>query len=453
MGPFCRLPKLSGSAAVPVQPEPDQQGAGDLLFISNGHGEDLNGSLICGAVQALNPQLLLAALPIVGGGGAYRRRGLPLLLQGRDLPSGGMVYQGWNLWKDLASGWLAQTLAQLRAARNLGRRYRLVLSVGDHVPLLFAWLTGRPTVVFLVSTSSYYEGRLRLSRLTRWLCNRGAVRLVLCRDAFTARDLQAQGLAKARFLGYPIMDALGAPAENASAEPRPEPSPDPSSQQSPELSAIPIALLPGSRQPEAQANLVLQLQVCERLAQIAPDRSWLFEAAVGPGTVGAQFEQQLAHLGWTITRDAITGDVLVKGGLQVSLRSDAFAAILRRSRLVLGMAGTAVEQAVGLGKPVVQLVGRGPQFSYAFAEAQMRLLGEAVFTVGNSPAGTREIHGAAALIVQLLADPDLPQLCHHCGLERVGLPGGSTAIAQALLEHLEQISPPELGPIRRPARP
>jgi len=430
--------------AHPAAPVAAWQGAGDLLFISNGHGEDLNGSLICAAVQGLAPQLVLAALPIVGGGGAYRRKGLPLLVQGRDLPSGGMVYQGWNLWKDLASGWLSQTLAQLQAARSLGRRYRLVLSVGDHVPLLFAWLTGRPTVVFLVSTSSYYEGRLRLSRLTRWLCNRSAVRLVLSRDAFTARDLQAQGLAKARFLGYPIMDALGAPAENASAEPRPEsssePSPDLSSEQSPELSAIPIALLPGSRQPEAQANLLLQLQVCERLAQIDPDRPWLFEAAVVPGTVGVQLEQQLAQSGWSITPDA-----LVKGSLRVSLRSDAFAAILRRSRLVLGMAGTAVEQAVGLGKPVVQLVGRGPQFSYAFAEAQMRLLGEAVFTVGNSAAGTREIHGAAALIVQLLADPDLPQLCHQCGLERVGPPGGSTAIAQALLE--------QLGQIRTPARP
>ena len=416
-----------------MQSEPHQQGAGDLLFISNGHGEDLNGSLICAAVQSLAPQLALAALPIVGGGGAYRRKGLPLLLQGRDLPSGGMVYQGWNLWKDLASGWLSQTLAQLRAARSLGRRYRLVLSVGDHVPLLFAWLTGRPTVVFLVSTSSYYEGRLRLSRLTRWLCNRSAVRLVLCRDAFTARDLQAQGLAKARFLGYPIMDALETPAENASAET--------SSELSPALSAIPIALLPGSRQPEAQANLVLLLQVCERLAQLEPDRPWLFEAAVVPGTAGPQLEQQLAHSGWTITPDAITGDAitgdaLVKGSLRVSLRSDAFAAILRRSRLVLGMAGTAVEQAVGLGKPVVQLVGRGPQFSYAFAEAQMRLLGEAVFTVGNSAAGTREIQGAAALILQLLADPDLPQLCHQCGLERVGPAGGSTAIAQALLEQL-----------------
>jgi uncharacterized protein (TIGR03492 family) len=227
------------------------------------------------------------------------------------------------------------------------------------------------------------------------------------------------------------MDALGETAAHASAGEH--------------LDAIPIALLPGSRQPEAQANLALLLQVCERLAQIAPERPWLFEAAVVPGTVGAQLEQELLQSGWTITAGA---QAVVKGSLRVSLRSDAFAAILQRARLVLGMAGTAVEQAVGLGKPVVQLVGRGPQFSYAFAEAQMRLLGEAVFTVGNSAAGTREIHAASALILQLLADPDLPQLCHQCGLERVGPAGGSAAIAEALLEQLDHVEP-----LNRPARP
>ncbi len=364
---------------------------GDLLIISNGHGEDLNGSLISDAFVAQAPEATLAALPIVGGGGAYRRRGIPLLVQGRDLPSGGMVYQGWNLWKDLVSGWIPQTLAQIGAARRLGRHFRLVLSVGDHVPLLFAWLSGRPTVVFLVSTSSYYEGRLRLSRLTRWLCSRAAVRLVLTRDAFTARDLQAQGLSKARFAGYPIMDVLGAAADL--------PGPD---------AAVPIALLPGSRFPEAQANLGLMLQLCQQLVQQDPERAWRFEAAVVPGTDDAALQRQLAELGWHSPAQGLlaSGD----GRVQVHLISDAFAQVLRRSRLVVGMAGTAVEQAVGLGKPVVQLVGRGPQFSYAFAEAQMRLLGEAVFTVGVEPAGPREMRAAAALILQLLADPDLPQL-------------------------------------------
>ena len=122
--------------------------------------------------------------------------------------------------------------------------------------------------------------------------------------------------------------------------------------------------------------------------------------------------------------------------VQVILRSDAFAPILRSSALVLGMAGTAVEQAVGLGKPVVQIPGRGPQFTYAFAEAQMRLLGPVVYTVGQGPAGEREWQQAATLIQQLLADPELPARCAAVGLERVGAPGGSRGIAAAVLEAL-----------------
>jgi len=411
-----------------LNPEGEHQ-AGDLLFISNGHGEDLNGSLICAALQALAPQLRLAALPIVGSGGAYRKRSLPLLVQGRDLPSGGMVYQGWNLWKDLVSGWIPQTIRQIRAAHRQGHGFQLVLSVGDHVPLLFAWLSGRPTVVFLVSTSSYYEGKLRLSPLTRWLCRRRAVRLVLTRDAFTARDLQAQGLAKAQFLGYPIMDALDLPPARSTelAQTAPQQASD---------DGVAIALLPGSRFPEAQANLALMLQLCEQLVHRAPQRPWRFEAAVVPGTDDHVLAQQLRQLGWQ--RSGADELLSATGAARVRLSSDAFAAILQRSRLVVGMAGTAVEQAVGLGKPVVQLVGRGPQFSYAFAEAQMRLLGEAVFTVGEQPAGQRELQAASALICTLLDDPDLPQLCHQCGLERVGRPGGSVAIAQALLAQLAQ---------------
>lgn len=401
--------------------------AGDLLLISNGHGEDLNGALIATALQLQAPDLRMAALPIVGSGGAYRRCGLNLLVEGRDLPSGGMVYQGANFWRDLASGWLPQTLAQLAAALHHGPGYRLVFSVGDHVPLLFAWLCRRPAVVFLVSTSSYYEGRLRLSPLTRWLCSRPWVRLVLTRDGFTARDLQAQGLAKARCLGYPVMDALGEAGES--------PAPDAAAPDGEEVAdAIPLVLLPGSRLPEARFNLALMLQLCERLVRRAPERAWSMAAAVVPGTLNQELEALLAPLGWHRAGDDLWLDR--SGRTRVRIRSDAFATLLRGSRLVVGMAGTAVEQAVGLGKPVVQLVGEGPQFSYAFAEAQMRLLGEAVHTVGRQPAGPRELEAAADLILTLLADPTVPERCRHCGLERVGGPGGSAAIAGALLAEL-----------------
>ena len=45
------------------------------------------------------------------------------------------------------------------------------------------------------------------------------------------------------------------------------------------------------------------------------------------------------------------------------------------------MAGTATEQAIGLAKPVIQIEGKGPQFTKSFAEAQRRLLGRYVFVL------------------------------------------------------------------------
>lgn len=392
-----------------------------ILLISNGHGEDLNGGLIADQLLALRSDLELQALPIVGDGQAYRRRGIPLLHQGASLPSGGMVYQGLNLWRDLAAGLVQQTIRQFWVAWRRGREADLVLCIGDHVPMAFAWLTGRPAVVFLVSTSSHYEGRLRLSAFSRRFCRRPAVRLVLTRDVFTAHDLQEQGLSRARFCGYPIMDL--APAANAAEVPP---------LQIPAGSTA-ITLLPGSRFPECLHNLLLLARLCAALERQDPERRWCFHAAVLPGTEGKELRALAAAIGWSLEPGRLVSG---HGRVQLLLRSDAFAPILRSSDLVLGMAGTAVEQAVGLGKPVVQIPGRGPQFSYAFAEAQMRLLGPAVFTVGTGPAGEAELEQAARLSLELLADPELPEGCAAVGLERVGPPGGSRGIAAAVLEAL-----------------
>ncbi len=407
---------------------------GGVLILSNGHGEDLNGSLIAAALRSLAPELVLAALPIVGRGSAYQSRGIPLLHQGRALPSGGMVYQGLNLWRDLAAGWLQQTIAQLLAAWRQGRHYELVLCVGDHVPLAFALLTGRPTLVFLVSTSSHYEGRLRLSPFTRWYCRRRRTRAVFTRDLASALELQNRGLAKARFLGYPIMDALAetAPLPATLTAAVVAPATGGSAAAAAEAAAV-LALLPGSRLPEAIDNLVLMLRLCELLQGRQPQRSWRFLAAVVPGTVGADLEQAVQPWGWRLEDGLL---IAADGRCVVELHSDAFAAILLASQLVLGMAGTAVEQAVGLARPVVQLVGRGPQFSYAFAEAQQRLLGPTVRTVGRRPAAAQELAAAAELVLELLSDPAVPERCRQAAQERVGPAGGSRRIAAALLAEL-----------------
>jgi uncharacterized protein (TIGR03492 family) len=100
------------------------------------------------------------------------------------------------------------------------------------------------------------------------------------------------------------------------------------------------------------------------------------------------------------------------------------------------MAGTAIEQAVGLGKPVVQIPSKGPQFTYHFAEAQMRLLGSSVQTIGNKPATQETIAAAAKRVKQILGDRAYLQTCQQNGLERVGLPGGSAGISDRFAEIL-----------------
>ena len=64
--------------------------------------------------------------------------------------------------------------------------------------------------------------------------------------------------------------------------------------------------------------------------------------------------------------------------------SNIIDSLLKQADIAIAMAGTATEQFVGLGKPAVIFPGEGPQFTYAFAEAQSRLLGCSI-TLVESP--------------------------------------------------------------------
>jgi uncharacterized protein (TIGR03492 family) len=123
--------------------------------------------------------------------------------------------------------------------------------------------------------------------------------------------------------------------------------------------------------------------------------------------------------------------------------------VLQSSDLLLAMAGTAAEQAVGLGKPVLQLAGAGPQFTEGFAEAQRRLLGPAV-SCAPGPVGASTTLKAtaqmAAAQLDHLADPEAgPRWREEMGkvaLERLGEPGGTVRMVEALMAKLESLSPP-----------
>ncbi|MFN9175229.1 MAG: lipid-A-disaccharide synthase-related protein [Synechocystis sp.] len=383
----------------------------NFLFVSNGHGEDLNAGLIIDALRERSPSITLAALPLVGEGSAYQQRQIPIIAPVQPLPSGGLVYTSAMTWfRDIGGGLVSLTLKQIRSLRQQRQQFDLIVAVGDSVPLLFAYLSGRPYVSFLVANSSYYEGQLRLPFTMDWWLKSPRCLGAIAKDQLTAKDLQKRGI-NACCLGYPIMDALN---------------PSGSLQKSDQNQPL-IALLPGSRVPEALRNLAQLLPLCAALAQAKPLTFWI---ALVPAITTEHLQAIAVEHGWQYDHNQFT-----QGTCVINLSWHQFADILHQCDLVLGMAGTAVEQAVGLGKPVVQIPGYGPQFTYGFAEAQMRLLGCSVTTIGQSPDDPNLIALAVPKILAILSDLDYQDCCQKNGLERIGQPGASMAIADYLLEY------------------
>ncbi|WP_373539501.1 lipid-A-disaccharide synthase-related protein [Chamaesiphon sp.] len=398
---------------------PDSQTAPrKVLFISNGHGEDLNAVQIVKALRQQQPQVEIGAMPIVGYGNAYRNLDINIIGPTEALPSGGFIYNDrFKLLEDIRSGLFTLLWRQIQAIRKYSKDCEAILAIGDVVVLLGAYLTGKPYISFMVSSSAYYEHRMQFPKLTEWLLKSDRCRQIFTRDRYTAELLNKQGYDKAIFVGFPAMDALEITGKDL--------------QLSPDLPLV--ALLPGSRLPEAGNNLQLLLDLAISTTPLFPD-GIQFCAAVTPNlcvpdaTGIIPLQQIAAQRGWEYHP---TGYLThPQHQLTVCCIDDAFADILHQCDLVAGMAGTAIEQAVGLGKPIIQIPGAGPQFTYTFAEAQMRLLGASIQTIGTKPATAATITAAAQAIDRTLNDPDYIQQCQANGLNRIGGAGGGDAMAR-----------------------
>lgn len=406
-----------------------------VLLISNGHGEDLSGALLGQALKARG--VAVEALPLVGHGSAYRKAGLPVVGPTRDFSTGGLGYTSLRgRLTELRQGQLPYLLGRLRAVWRRRRHCDWVVVVGDVVPLLAAWLTGRPMAVYLVAYSSHYEGRLRLPWPCGWLLRQVQVQLLWSRDTLTAVDLTKQLGRPVSFLGNPFQ-------EEGSTPPATPPQ---------EGAGAVLGLLPGSRLPEALSNLLLMLQVLQELPEPWAARLRILVALV-PSLTPEAIAAAAAPLDWNLvagTESSGGASQLQHGSLRVELLADHFWWVLHSSDLLLAMAGTAVEQAVGLGKPVLQLAGPGPQFTEGFAEAQRRLLGPAV-SCAQGPMGDsttlRDTARMAVAQLERLADPvEGPRWRMQMGQtaqERLGSPGGTDRMVEALMARLEVLSSPE----------
>ncbi|MGF1457710.1 MAG: lipid-A-disaccharide synthase-related protein [Leptolyngbyaceae cyanobacterium] len=390
-----------------------------VLFISNGHGEDNHSAYVIRTLRELAPEIDIAAIPIVGEGNAYRRLGVPILGPTQVLPSGGFTYVNrWLLLKDIRAGLLNLSWRQIRAIRRHGPQFDLVHATGDSVGQTCAYLTGRPFISFISCLSALYEGHLQTDFVMRFVVRSPRCRAVITRDPYTAADLKKQGFSKVHYGGIPSLDWLIPQGKDL--------------QLNPELPMV--ALLPGSRMPEAVRNFKLQMQFVVEAVRLM-GATVQFRAALVPALM-RELSTMAADLGWQCDDGKLTYELENGTTAAILCYDDAFNDIVCHTTLVIGMAGLAVDQAVALGKPVIQIPGEGPQFNYAFAEAQDRLLGISAQTIGSGPASPETLVNAARCLQKTLPDTDYLEACVDNGRDRLGIPGASKRIAHLILDNL-----------------
>ncbi|TAD74958.1 MAG: hypothetical protein EA001_14995 [Oscillatoriales cyanobacterium] len=412
-----------------------------LLCVSNGHGEDSIAWQLVRALQERDASFELASLPLVGEGIVYRRAGLPIISDVQTMPSGGFVYMdAGQLWRDLRGGLLGLTWRQWQAMggwTRLAGRSSVVLAVGDIVPLLFAWASGLPYVFVGTAKSEYYlrgqggeflgshrfegwSGSVYLP-WERWLMGRTRCRAVFPRDTLTAQVLSRWLPDRVFDCGNPMMDGLQGDLPDCLLPIEDEP--------------LQVLLLPGSRYPEVVDNWQRIIAAIDLWLRSIPERAVIFRAAIAPGLDLGLLGNglQAANWQWQGNQSETISWIFKRGTATLELGAGCFWSWAKAAHFAIATAGTATEQVVGLGKPVVTISGLGPQFTPAFAEAQTRLLGPSI-RWAKEPA---EVPG---LIAALLSDPVAWPSFMQNGRQRLGAPGAADRMADRMLRVLGDLT-------------
>jgi len=385
----------------------------DLLIISGGNAEDLIGATLCQHLAGLR----LAALPLVGPGKRYEGCVERILGPRTQMPSGGFPFNSLeNLLADLRSGFLREIALQIRAAQLARREVRAVAAVGDAYALAVGVLAsdwGRlPLFHLQPQISHYYWGGRSLWERLRQLNQFGAedylfyerwmhrfVHAVYVRDKLSEQRAHQLGMHKARFVGSMAMDTLGPPERDLSNL----------------LDGRKVlVLLPGTRA-DVRFSLPLMLQSSALLPELQPLVAW-----------AADFTEVPLAEGWELEIEDEQTAIAHKDAQQVWLLRGAFSAILHAGYVAIGTAGTANEQAAGMGIPVVAFPTPGPQYIYPNALRQSRLLGKAMRLVEANP----EV--VADSVRHFIEDPIAREEALRDGLERNGPPGALPIIASEI---------------------
>ncbi len=378
-----------------------------VLFVSNGHGEIAIADRIAAELHGLDAAIELEHLALVGDIPARHARDVG---PRRRMPSGGLIAMGNvpNILRDLRAGLLGLTLDQWRSLRAWRGRYDAVIATGDVYALWMALCAGSRTVFVgtakSVLTARYGPGERRVLRRAQG---------IFVRDEATAEDLRRHGVA-AEAPGNVIVDLFAEHGDDAAFAPAIE-----------GFEAV-VALLPGSRA-EAYGNAAFLMDVVAAVARECPGVGAVLSLA--PNVDVAQMSSALAPAYAVrptplpaLPFEVLHGDRV----LARAWRGDA-GALLQRSTVVLGQAGTANEAAVAAGLPVLAVSRETDRAHGWYRRRQTQLLGDALVMVsGDLDAAVRELRA-------MLDDPERRARLGAFGRERMGRPGGARRIAERVV--------------------
>jgi len=357
-----------------------------LLFICNGHGEDVIVSEIIKKLLKKIKNKNIEVLPLVGNGDVFndiKSEKLRKIGYLKELPSGGFSNQSLKgFLLDFFAGFLIYNLKNFLIVKQKSKQNCKIIAVGDFLPLLYAWSSGcdfsfigTPKSDHTWSSgpgwalSDFYH-KLKGSEWDPWeifLMKSPRCKNLIMRDKLTANNLNRKKI-NAKYLGNPMMDFVTAKNEKVSNI----------------ISFKRIILLIGSRYPEALKNFDNFLD-CLQDFNLSSELVILLPLSINANLIKIQrylikygFIKQ-SEVNFFIDEDS----VWKKQDQYVVIGRGKFNLWASLAEVGLSNAGTATEQIAGLGIPSLSLPGSGPQFTKSFAKRQSRLLGGSVLVCKN----------------------------------------------------------------------
>ena len=407
----------------------------NLLFLCNGHGEDVIAQKVLEALHEINPDISLEVLPLVGEGKIFNKNlkdgWLSKIGASTNLPSGGFSNQSFSgLLLDLKSGLLGSLWRHWTLINASVKEGRTIVAVGDLLPLFFAWASGANYFFIGTPKSDYtwtsgpkfsfsdFYHRFKGTEWDPWECllmRSDRCWMVAVRDKITARGLRNCGV-DAIAPGNPMMDGIN----NIKCPKKFD-------------DFRRLLLLCGSRVPESYQNfkqLLIAIQYIETPSSIA-----VF-APLSSFSMSKKIESILMELGFKSTHEEMIelgiARIWKKKSLLVVIGFNQFSSWAGWGEVGVANAGTATEQLVGLGIPCVSLPGKGPQFNLTFARRQSRLLGGAVAISQNNKILAKKVGF-------LLNSNFDRQAIGLRGSKRMGSDGGSKSLAIIISSNLSKV--------------